>query len=779
MTATASFLYLNRDNRWRWSTAHRHGLTVGEDGTLRLDALPILDGDLPPEIAGLAAPGAPAGVAATPDGTVFFSDPDNHVLWRLDACDGNQRLVPCAGGLGDAPGRLQQPRGLLYHAGRQALMVVDSANHRVQLFNIETFQLVDIWGGWGYRPGRFKTPWAIAGDAAGNVYVVEYGKQRVQKFDALGRVQPWFAWTVRRQARQHALALYRPVDVAVGTNASGADEVYILDAEARAVFVFGSDGIYSRSIALHSDSASISDALMGLAVVGDTVYVGDNGERRILGFKSDNTFVGAAIGFAGPVAALASDGRGGLWVHPGRVPAIHDSAGIAGSSGCCDALAVVAQASGAWRGPMRLAAAGGYGARGFMWVGPFQNPSTRVEQWHRISADLDSAAEGSHFDLFVYSAPSTQAPEVPTDPGEPPWEAKVHRVELLDCLKAMDDADNLDARENSCRRRWVRIPPDAPECMIPGRPSDNLWIGVDLRGEGRSSPVLSQIRIDFDHATWLQHLPAIYQDDHRSRHFLARFLTLYEGLFGDVESEINRLPAYFDAEAVPPGFLDWLGRWLALDMSEAWEAARKRRLIRQAFALYAQRGTAEGLRAMVRQVCGVDVRIEEPIQHAAWWSLASEDATAPLLVEQSLLGFSTMLAEAEPQGAVVGSSALLDGSHLITNAEYGAPLFEDLAHRFGVLMYRGSGFSAAKRDEVLALIDRERPAHTDYHLCLVEPHMRVGYQARVGVDSIIAGPPGPTTLEDPDAAGGLVLGGDLPGRIGENGRIGQTTRLNA
>ncbi|MCL4852827.1 MAG: hypothetical protein KJZ78_15810, partial [Bryobacteraceae bacterium] len=43
-------------------------------------------------------------------------------------------------------------------------------------------------------------------------------------------------------------------------------------------------------------------------------------------------------------------------------------------------------------------------------------------------------------------------------------------------------------------------------------------------------------------------------------------------------------------------------------------------------------------------------------------------------------------------------------------------------------------------------IDREKPAHTEYELCVIGPQMRVGIQARVGIDSIVAaGPRGAAT----------------------------------
>ena len=34
-------------------------------------------------------------------------------------------------------------------------------------------------------------------------------------------------------------------------------------------------------------------------------------------------------------------------------------------------------------------------------------------------------------------------------------------------------------------------------------------------------------------------------------------------------------------------------------------------------------------------------------------------------------------------------------------------------------------------------IDREKPAHTSYEICVVEPGIRVGYRARLGIDTLV------------------------------------------
>ena len=80
--------------------------------------------------------------------------------------------------------------------------------------------------------------------------------------------------------------------------------------------------------------------------------------------------------------------------------------------------------------------------------------------------------------------------------------------------------------------------------------------------------------------------------------------------------------------------------------------------------------------------------------------------------------------------------------------DFGAPLSDDYAHLFTVMVHAAQVPLAAQRQALRDLIEAEKPAHTDFQLCLIEPRMRVGVQARVGIDSIVAGP------RACDAAGG-------------------------
>lgn len=121
--------------------------------------------------------------------------------------------------------------------------------------------------------------------------------------------------------------------------------------------------------------------------------------------------------------------------------------------------------------------------------------------------------------------------------------------------------------------------------------------------------------------------------------------------------------------------------------------------------------------------------------------------------------------------AVVGESGPLAAS------EFGAGLFTDYAHLFTVLAPAGSCRDAAHRAELRAAIDAEKPAHTDYHLCFVEPRMRVGFQARLGIDAIVGNGPPPLRLDGTRLDRDSFLDDAAPGggRVAARARLGQNT----
>jgi hypothetical protein len=127
----------------------------------------------------------------------------------------------------------------------------------------------------------------------------------------------------------------------------------------------------------------------------------------------------------------------------------------------------------------------------------------------------------------------------------------------------------------------------------------------------------------------------------------------------------------------------------------------------------------------------------------------------------------------EPQGAVVGVSAVLDRSLLTRDDEFGSALFDEVADRFTITIYNGVIGCPGSLERIVEIIEREKPAHTDYRICVVEPSMRVGTQARVGIDTVVAGTPAPSRLGDTQ----LVLGGTPPAPVSAGLRLGVNSQL--
>jgi phage tail-like protein len=729
------FINLNRDNEWLGLA--RDGLERRPDGALQLLSLPLLSGALPEQMNLCNEIDAPAGVAIDADGTIYYSDPANRRLLRVDGCSGEVSTVACAGGEGTDAGQFDTCRGLLLSPHRRALFVADSSNHRVQVFNLASWQVVEILDQSasaaepysGSAGGRLKTPWTLAEDRHGNVYVVDYEDRSIQKFDRAGELVPSF-WL--RAWQTHAII--QPVDIAVH---SQGDEVrlYVIDEFARCVMVIDGDG--SPVLDAHGERISFgSEQLrkpMGIAVNDDSVYVGDNERQRILRFERTgaNRFAGEAVGYRGTVAALTLAGQESLLVHSGVVDLP----------------------------PLKLAIGKGFSTRGVLWSSEAISAGRKVA-WGRLQARLAELTSNAHLQLFAH---------VSNNPNDKPQ---------VDPASANPFADP----------RWqsAGVTADIRDFFIGGAAAQFLWVGALFSGDGRGSPIVSQLRVEFDHDGYANDLPAIYRTETPAGEFLPRFLSLFETLFEELENKIGGLSRLFDPEATPNDFLPWLASWLALDLDENWSEQKQREMIAWAFEHYGRRGTVRGLREALLMKAGAQVIVEEPVLTAAWWSLPVEAAACSCgqvsyakektwtSTETSVLGVSTMLASAQPQGAVLGTTATLDYSHLITNEEFGAPLFESVAHQFSVQVYRSQLHCADTLAELRGIVESEKPAHTDYHLCIIEPRMRVGFQSRVGIDAVIGGPPMQTRLGEGSE---LVLGGEPPGQIGENSRLGMTTRV--
>jgi phage tail-like protein len=174
-------------------------------------------------------------------------------------------------------------------------------------------------------------------------------------------------------------------------------------------------------------------------------------------------------------------------------------------------------------------------------------------------------------------------------------------------------------------------------------------------------------------------LPAIYREDP----FAGQYLWAFERVLLDLEQQVDDLAALFDPLTTRSEFLPWLASWMAFTLRADLDELQKRHFLANAISLYRRRGTQESLGKLVKIFAGGFPTISEGV--------------------------------ADPAG--------------------------DVPHHFHikVAFFGDPGGAAQVRRNAItrALIEMEKPAHTQYGLELVFPTMRVGEFSTVGVDTLL------------------------------------------
>lgn len=155
----------------------------------------------------------PVDVVVDGDGNTYFSEDER--VRRIDAVTGVITTVAgngVTGYSGDGgpatSASLNRPAGLALDAARHLLYIADFSNHRVRQVNLQTGIITTVVGdGFTDRDGggRFRGdngpatqaslnfPFGLAVDAAGHLYIGEFGNNRIRRVDVTTRIITTFA----------------------------------------------------------------------------------------------------------------------------------------------------------------------------------------------------------------------------------------------------------------------------------------------------------------------------------------------------------------------------------------------------------------------------------------------------------------------------------------------------------------------------------------------------------------------------------------------------------
>ncbi len=257
----------------------------------------------------------PNGAAVDRSGNVYIADTRNHRIRKVDAA-GNISTIAGTGAAGfggdggaAAAAQLNNPYGVAADGGGN-IYIADTGNHRIRKIdadgNISTVAGTGTAGysgdGGAAAAAQLNSPYGVAADAAGNVYIADSGNDRIRRVDRAGQITTFagggasggtplsyrggFAGGAaasaqggRRGIRATAILLERPSGVAL----DGAGNVYIADSGNNRILRVGRLGeVTAEAESSGSAGGDRLDNPWGLAADrSGGVYFTDRGNHRV------------------------------------------------------------------------------------------------------------------------------------------------------------------------------------------------------------------------------------------------------------------------------------------------------------------------------------------------------------------------------------------------------------------------------------------------------------------------------------------------------------------
>jgi phage tail-like protein len=423
-----------------------------------------------------------------------------------------------------------------------------------------------------------------------------------------------------------------------------------------------------------------------------------------------------------------------------------------------------------------------YLTRGTWTSGPLDSRIHRC-QWHRVELDVARLPVGTRLEVYTFSGPQPVLPDAVRDCQEPDGCARVWDL----CYRAAGATPSRRTRPpravGPCphpaipeRRPAAAEDPDRGgphEFLVQSREGRYLWMRVKLFGDGYATPAVRSITVHYPRASYLDYLPGVYRAEDDSRRFLEQFLSVFQTTWDDLNCEISNIARYFDPKGVPAGApLTYLAAWLALPLEGAWTDEQRRRLLEAAPKLTAGRGTIAVLRGFLRaclaNIAGEAVEkipdfpalvegfrdrrrltLRAPGQDQVGWV---EDPEAPAGGGPAArrVGHGTPLWSESVVGRLrLGTFGREGEARLVSTGLPGLDLYQQHADRFRVIVPAAWIPNADAERMFRRAVEAEKPAHTRYDLCLIEPRFRIGVQSTVGHDTILGERTG-LRLGDPD-----------------------------
>ena len=224
--------------------------------------------------------------------------------------------------------------------------------------------------------------------------------------------------------------------------------------------------------------------------------------------------------------------------------------------------------------------------------------------WHRLRL-VSRIPDNAQLRLYLYCSDSSTLP--------PPFALEGPETELDSWLAAASPSDRVRFFER-CAQQCCDTPWDLTLYGLHGR---FLWFCLTFSNYDREEMRLESIRLEFPRVAFIDYLPQVYRGADSVNSFLARFLSVFQSPYVDLEDDMDQMPVRCEAAVAPPEFLRWLAECVAVPEQQLWSEERLRRFLKHAVGLYRIKGTREALRQVIELYTGQTPRIIEQFELAA------------------------------------------------------------------------------------------------------------------------------------------------------------------
>ena len=243
---------------------------------------------------------SPYGLVFDSSGNIFVGDHLNH---RIQKFDSNGTYISQFGSNGTGTGQFDRPNGIALDSTGN-IFVVENYNHRVQKFNssgVYQSKIGALITSSSSANGSFNTPSDVAMfPSNGNVYVVDTGNNRIQKFNS----SLTWVWSVGSTGSGNS-QFNTPRRLAIDAS----ENIYVTDAVNHCVKKFDSSGSFLLKFGTNGTGTGQFTTPYGIAVDSAfNVFVTDN-NSRVQKFGSDGTYITSYSIFNSRAISLDSTGN--------------------------------------------------------------------------------------------------------------------------------------------------------------------------------------------------------------------------------------------------------------------------------------------------------------------------------------------------------------------------------------------------------------------------------------------------------------------------------------